>query len=194
MFLSPDEIRAEIEAGNLLIDPFCPELLKPSSYVLRLGDAWRRWEAGTEIISLWSPPNALSTPPLFTMSRIVLRQGEFVLGATLEKIALGPGLVGILSTLSHVARYGVSTNNNSLLVSAGFGMHTPTALTLELSSVNPSPIEIRSGMPICHLAFMRMSTSTDDRLPLTRSIYEGQIAPSSPQLYAEFAAILQVEE
>ena len=41
MILSDRDIRAEIEAGRIVIDPFVPEAVQPSSVDLHLGNRFR---------------------------------------------------------------------------------------------------------------------------------------------------------
>lgn len=193
MFLSADEIRVEIEVGRLVIEPFIPELLKPASYVLRLGDRWRQWSHIKKPISVWTPDaSRLHLQPELYTNEITLQPGIVVLGSTAETIGLPNDLVGIVSTLSHLARFGLSTHLQAFLVSPGFGAHTPTALTLELVSFNPSPLCIKTGMPVCHLAFTRTSSAVS-KLPLGRSIYEGHDSPAPPMLYEEFSSLGQLK-
>jgi len=194
MFLSADQIEGAVRGGALRIEPFDRQLLKPTSYVLRLGDGFRRWDPAAGVVDPWAPD--ASSAALGAIERgpeIVLRPGEFVLAETLETISMPSHLVGLLSTLSHWGRFGLSADNGSWLVSAGYGAGAPTRLTLELVSTNPLPLRLRAGLPVCHLLFARADSAHGESGPLARSVYEGLETPSPPQLFEEFHALVGPE-
>jgi dCTP deaminase len=191
MFLSADEIGSEVDSGHIRIEPFLPALLKPASYVLRLGDEFCKWRQGTEPIIPWSENAAARhLVPEGIKKCYTISMGEFVLGATLERISIPRDLIGLVSTLSHVARFGISIHRDSFWINPGFGAKVPTKLTLEISSHNSSPVKLEAGVPVCHLAFARTLALRQNTLPLRDSIYEGDHAPSGPKLYEEFAEVL----
>lgn len=195
MFLSDSDIVDQVEQGHLVIDPFQPELLKPASYVLRLGRQFLQWRCSKEPIDLWKPNASASfLDPSLSTGDIILKPTVPVLGSTVEKVALPTQLVGFISVLSHLARVGVTINAGAFWVSPGFGKRESTSLTLEIVSFNPSPIRIKAGMPIAHLAFAEASPSLSksDHL-LNTSVYEGLCAPSAPMLYEEFSRVAQLE-
>jgi dCTP deaminase len=187
MFLSAKEIEACVQANRLRIDPFAPELLKPASYVLRLGQRFARWKPTTTPLRPWAEvvdDSALAY--VETAREIELTPGELILANTYERLALSPSVAGILSTLSHLARLGVTVTSGSTWVNPGFGETEPTALTLEISNVNRVPIVLDSGMPVCHLAFAEVSGEVRPRGPLAKSIYDGSKSPSGPRLFEEY--------
>jgi dCTP deaminase len=121
---------------------------------------------------------------------MTLRPGDFMLAATSERIQLPSTLLAFVAALSHMARFGLQVTATSLLVSPGFGSGAPTALTLELSSVNPAPLVLRAGMPVCHVVFCAVTPGDPLDVRLARSVYDGLRQPSPPLLYEEFAATL----
>ena len=186
MFLSASEIQDLVTSGELLIKPFAPENLKPASYVLRLANRWRKWSTSSEPIDLtfateYKTAEILS--PIITSDECILTRSEFFLAATIEQLSLPANLVGVVVPLSHISRWGLSLNLGSLIVSPKFGATTPTSLTLELASHNPSPLKLKVGLPICHLGFVKVKANDKSR-PLDRSIYEGKEAPMGP-LFSE---------
>lgn len=195
MFLSADEIHEEIESGHLVIDPFNPDFLKSASYVLRLGNCYRQWKRKDDPLDLWAKNAAIDrlAPKIYAKS-INLDPGVVLLGSTVEKVGIPNHLVGILSTLSHLARFGVSVNQSALWLSPGFGSINPTPLTLEIVSTNPSPVSIRTGIPVCHLIIARISKRKRSTLRLDKSIYEGREAPEGPFLFEEFYSIIDCDE
>lgn len=188
MLLSGSEIEEEVSRGRIRIEPFASTLVRSASYTLRLADRWIRWKRSQEPIRVWSRDalRGYLDAPEQTPS-IILQPGDFVLGSTMENIQLPDDLAGIVCTLSHLARFGVSTTAGSLLVRPRFGADAPKALTLELHSANPSPLELTRGMPVCHLAFIRTSSSSTEA---SRSVYERNSVPSPPMLYQDMAGVI----
>ena len=187
MFLSAAEISAEVKCGRLVIEPFVPELLKPASYVLRVSDRWRQWRATDGPINIWSgdsPERHLG--PIIQSSEFDIPPLGFTLASTIELVGLPDDLIGVLSTLSHLARFGLCVHLNSCFVSPGFGNRHRTALALEIASVNPSPIRLSYKMPVCHLAFAKTSHVFKSIGTLSKSAYEGTDPLSAPKLYEEF--------
>lgn len=188
MLLSADEIQAAVAAGELSIEPFASSRLKPASYVLRLSNRWRGWNSSNEPVDLAAPVDAdRLLSPIVTADEYVLSNAEFCLAATAEALSLPPHLAGIVAPLSHLARWGLSIGLGSFIVSPGFGATAPTSLTLEITSHNPSPLRLRAGLPICHLALISVTPASAAH-PLERSIYEGRQSPSGPLLAEEWNA------
>lgn len=197
-FLSANEIRDEIEAGRLRIEPFEPNLIKPASIVLRFGDRWRGWRDSEFPINVWSlNAGKDNLEDIETRDSYQLRSSRLIVNTTLEKISLPTNLLGIISTLSHLARFGLSIHLGSFIVNPGFGSDIPTELALELTSFNPAPILIQAGVPACHLAFARITDSdlaTHFDYPLRKSIYEARDALEGPALYEEYSSLLESKE
>jgi deoxycytidine triphosphate deaminase len=98
MILSDRDIRAELSAGRIVIDPFLPDAVQPSSVDLHLGNRFRVFRNNrTAVID-----PRLDQPELTELVEIggdepfILHPGEFVLGATLERVALPDDLVARL--------------------------------------------------------------------------------------------------
>lgn len=98
MLLSDRDLRAEIEAGRLGVEPFDEKLLQPSSIDVRLDRYFRVFvntrythidpaEQQDELTSLVEPEGD---------EPFVLHPGEFVLGSTFEQITLPDDLAGRL--------------------------------------------------------------------------------------------------
>jgi dCTP deaminase len=187
MLLSADEIQTAIDSGELSIEPFAPSQLKPASYVLHLSNRWRNWTPSDEPLDLAASVDGRKClSQVVTSEEYMLSQAGFCLASTAETLSLPPHLVGLVAPLSHVSRWGLCVGLGSFVVSPGFGTATPTSLTLEIASHNPSPIKLAAGVPICHLAFMRVTAIREPR-PLDRSIYEGRESPSGPLLAEEWS-------
>src|SRR3979490_2945657 len=90
MLLSDRDIRAEVAAGRLLLEPWDAELIQPSSIDVRLDRYFRVFNNSQyphidpplqqdELTTLVEPKGA---------EPFVLHPGEFVLGSTLEVVTL----------------------------------------------------------------------------------------------------------
>ena len=189
MFLSGQAIQREVETGRFTIAPFSAACVKPASYVLSLGNRFRRWKSASQPLAMWSPnaaSNYLHEP--FDAQSVTLLPGEFLLSCMAEDISLPADRVGTLSPLSHIARFGLSLHGGADLVSPGYGLHVPSRLTLELTNHNASPLELTAGMPIAHLRISPVhgDASVD---PGRVSIYEGTDPVVVPKLYEEWSRI-----
>lgn len=190
MFLSADEIKVAVEAGQLGIRPFFPELLKPASYVLRLDNEFLEWKRRRGSVRIMSAAASEGWVRSRRRRDVLISRGAFFLGRTLESLAMPHDLVGLISNLSHLSRFGLSVNGGSFWINPGFGSAQPTKLTLELSAVNPNALRLVAGMPVCHVAFTRVSPGRRLPLSLRRSIYEGRDTPAAPMLFEEFNEVL----
>ena len=83
----------------------------------------------------------------------ILHPGEFVLGTTLERVAIPDDLVGRLEGKSSLGRLGLLIHSTAGFVDAGFAGN----LTLELSNVANLPITLYPGMKIGQISLFRMT-------------------------------------
>ena len=153
--LSHGEIGKAIESGEIAIEPFERELIKRNSCLLRLGRRFRRIEAD-EILDVGdqeSLDQAAGEP--FEASEVIVDSTSLVLASSLERVALAPDLVGVLSGISNVARLGVIVHATSAFVNAGFGWGAPTSVTFELAvacqSQGTTPVASSMGPPRAHI-------------------------------------------
>jgi len=191
MWLSANRISQLVKAKTIAIEPFDERLLKPASYVLRLGSeclVWREFGASVRLADYTA--NASDFERVRTED-LRLEPGKFVLASSFEVLRLPLELVGVLSTLSHVARFGLNVLQGSCLVSPGFGRTVPTALTFEIVNSNPNPIQLRPGLPICHLGFQEVRDPGTPNAALSTSAYERHKPPSAPMYSEEFSKFLQ---
>ncbi len=188
--LADTEITAARVAGELKIDPFNGAQLRGASYVLRLSDRFRSWILDDSPVDMWSPgaaESSLNSP--FNAGRLTLHPGEFVLGASIERIGIGYTLAGTISPLSHIARFGLSVTLGADLINPGFGFGAATPLTLELFNHNRRPLVLTAGMPIAHLRLVRLTGDVQKRGQ--RSIYDGADPVVAPKLYEEWQTLLE---
>ena len=186
MILSDRDIRAEIEAGRIVIDPYLPDAVQPSSVDLHVGNRFRVFRNNrTAVID----PRA-EQPELTELVEIsgdepfVLHPGEFVLGATFERVALPNDLVARLEGRSSLGRLGLMIHSTAGYVDPGW----EGTLTLELSNVAHLPIKLYDGMKIGQISFQRLSSAAEVAYGDARigSRYRGQTDPTASRYHADF--------
>jgi len=186
MVLSDHTIREEIEKERILIDPFEPDLIQPSSIDLRVDSSYRVFNNSRyPFIDVREPMEDLTTLVKPEEGEpFILHPGEFVLGQTLERVTLPNDLVARLEGKSSLGRLGLLIHSTAGFVDAGFSGN----LTLELSNVANLPITIYHGMPIGQLSFMRMDRAVDSPYgtELNGSKYQGQAEPTASRYYLNF--------
>ena len=186
MVLSDKTIRAEIDAGRIVIDPFDAGLIQPSSVDVRVDNRFRVFNNSRyPYIDVRQPMEDLTEPVEIEGDEpFILHPGEFVLGQTLERVTLPNDLVARLEGKSSLGRLGLLIHSTAGFVDSGFSGN----LTLELSNVANLPITIYQGMPIGQMSFMRMDAPVERPYGSseTGSKYQGQAEPTPSRFYLNF--------
>ena len=186
MILSDRDIRAEIDAGRIVIDPFVPDAVQPSSVDLHLGNRFRVFRNNrTAVIDpRTNQPELTELVEIGGDEPFILHPGEFVLSQTLERVRLPDDVVARLEGKSSLGRLGLLIHSTAGFVDAGFEGN----LTLELSNVANLPITIYHGMPIGQMSFMRMDAPVEHAYGSeeTGSKYQGQGEPTPSRYYLNF--------
>lgn len=186
--LSHGEILRAIEAGEIVIDPLTPELIKRNSYVLRLGGQFRRIEPDGVIDVRDADSLERNAGKEFEAASVEVNSTSLVLASSFEKIALAPHFVGVLSGITNVARLGTLVHATSAYVNAGYGWGHPGRVVFELATVGSLRVELYRGLPICHLAIFRLEEATTYAKPSART---GQDAPGKSDLMAQFGHLIE---
>ncbi|MDQ4132823.1 MAG: dCTP deaminase [Actinomycetota bacterium] len=188
MILSDKSIREELAAGRIQIEPLDPTAVQPSSVDLHVDRYFRVFRNDTTpFIDPKEAQEDLTELVTVTDGRsFILHPGEFVLGSTLERVALPDDLVARLEGKSSLGRLGLLIHSTAGFVDAGWNGH----LTLELSNVANLPIAIYPGMKIGQVSFLRMTTAADNPYGSSRtgSKYQGQGGPTPSRYYLNFDA------
>jgi len=184
--LSDRDIRAEIEAGRIVIDPYVPEAVQPSSVDLHLDNRFRvfRNSRYPYIDVREEQPELTELVEIGADEPFILHPGEFVLGSTLERVQLPDDVVARLDGKSSLGRLGLLIHSTAGFVDPGWDGN----LTLELSNVANLPITLYDGMKIGQISFQRMSSAVevaygDQRLG---SRYRGQRDPTASLYHRDF--------
>lgn len=186
MLLCRESIEREINEACITIIPFSGIRLRAASYVLSLGSRFRRWRSSDRPILVWSEDASFDhLEESIDAEEFTLMPGEFALASTIEKISISNNRFGIISPLSHVARFGLGVNGGADFINPGFGINQPSYLTLELYNYNSSPLILTSGMLVAHLRIGMLDTSSSTSEHL-KSIYEGADPLTAPRYFEEW--------
>jgi dCTP deaminase len=184
--LSDRTIKAEIEAGRIVVDPFDESMVQPSSVDVRVDRRFRVFHnARRPFIDVREPMEDLTEAVEITGDEpFILHPGEFVLGQTLERVCLPDDIVARLEGKSSLGRLGLLIHSTAGFVDPSWDGN----LTLELSNVANLPVTIYYGMPIGQISFMRMDSPVERPYGSdeARSKYQGQAEPTPSRFYLNF--------
>jgi len=186
VLLSDRDIRAELDEARVVLEPFDPAMIQPSSVDVRLDKYFRLFDNHRyQVID----PSA-EQPDLTHLLQVdgdepfVLHPGEFVLASTFEQVTLPHDVAARLEGKSSLGRLGLLTHSTAGFVDPGFSGH----VTLELSNVATLPILLWPGMKIGQLCFFRLSSPAEHPYGSTTrgSRYQGQRGPTASRSWQGF--------
>ena len=186
MLLSDRDIRAEVAAGRVQLDPFEPGMIQPSSIDVRIDRYFRLFD--NHKYPVIDP--SLDQPDLTRLVEVcadepfVLHPGEFVLGSTFELVTLPDDVAARLEGKSSLGRLGLLTHSTAGFIDPGFSGH----VTLELSNVATLPILLWPGMKIGQMCFFRLSSAAEQPYGsgAAGSRYQGQRGPTASRSHQSF--------
>jgi dCTP deaminase len=186
--LSDRDIRAALESGEVVVRPYDPKDLQPSSVDLHLDRRFRVFHNNRyAFIDVRAPqPDLTELVTVDDEQPFILHPGEFVLGQTLEWVELPVDLVARLEGRSSLGRIGLLIHSTAGYVDPGWKGN----LTLELSNVANLPIALYFGMKIGQITFEKMSSPVDRPYgtPELGSKYQGQSEPTASAYHRDFGA------
>jgi len=178
VLLSDRDIRAEVDAGRLGVEPFDDTLVQPSSVDVRLDRLFRTFENHRypHIDPAEAQDDLTRLVEVADGEPFILHPGEFVLGSTYEVVTLPEDLAGRLEGKSSLGRLGLLTHSTAGFIDPGFSGH----ITLELSNVATLPIKLWPGMKIGQLCLLRMTSAAEHPYgsAVYGSRYQGQRGPT----------------
>ena len=178
MLLSDRDIKAEIESGQIALDPYAPEMVQPASIDIRLDRIFRVFENHRypHIDPAEEQPDLTRLVEPDRGEPFILHPGEFVLGSTFEVITLGDSMAARLEGKSSLGRLGLLTHSTAGFIDPGFSGH----VTLEFSNVATLPIKLWPGMKIGQFCFFRLSSPAENPYGSSGygSRYQGQRGPT----------------
>jgi dCTP deaminase len=186
VLLSDRDIKLELDAGRIGLDPYDPTLIQPSSIDVRLDRFFRLFDnhkypfidPADEQPELTRLVEAKADEPF------ILHPGEFVLGSTYEFVTLPDDVAARLEGKSSLGRLGLLTHSTAGFIDPGFGGH----VTLELSNVATLPIKLWPGMKIGQLCFFKLSSPAEHPYGSSEygSRYQGQRGPTASRSFRGF--------
>jgi dCTP deaminase len=186
MLLSDRDIRTQIEAGRIGLDPLNMELIQPSSMDVRLDRFFRLFD--NHKYPFIDPREQQDDLTRFVEvekdEAFILHPGEFVLGSTFEFVTLPNDIAARLEGKSSLGRLGLLTHSTAGFVDPGFQGH----VTLELSNTATLPIKLWPGMKIGQLCFFQLSSESENPYGSSKygSRYQGQRGPTASRSYLNF--------
>ncbi|MGH2451696.1 MAG: dCTP deaminase [Candidatus Limnocylindria bacterium] len=177
MVLSDRDIRAEIAAGRIVIDPFDQRCVQPASLDIRLDRRFRVFRSTRHpYIDLAKSLDDITELVEVGAEPFILHPGEFALGSTRERIRLPDDVVSRVEGKSSLGRLGLLIHSTAGFIDPAWDGH----ITLELSNVNNIPITLYQGMRIGQLSFFRLTSPAERPYgsPQLGSSYQGQSGPT----------------
>jgi len=184
VLLSDRDIRAELDAARVVLDPYDPAMVQPSSVDVRLDKFFRLFHRYPVIDPAEDQPDLTHLVEVTSGESFVLHPGEFVLGSTYEQVTLPDDVAARLEGKSSLGRLGLLTHSTAGFVDPGFSGH----VTLELSNVATLPILLWPGMKVGQLCFFRLSSAAEHPYGSARygSRYQGQRGPTASRSWQNF--------
>ena len=186
MLLSDRDIKAEIDAGRVQLDPYDAAMVQPSSVDVRLDRYFRVFENHRypHIDPAKEQPDLTRLVEPSGEEPFILHPGEFALASTYEVVTLPDDVAGRLEGKSSLGRLGLLTHSTAGFIDPGFSGH----VTLELSNVATLPIKLWPGMKIGQLCLFRLSSAAEHPYGSEKygSRYQGQRGPTPSKSFLNF--------
>ncbi|MEN9504208.1 MAG: hypothetical protein RI958_134 [Actinomycetota bacterium] len=186
VILSDRSMREQIEAGRIVIEPFDERCIQPSSIDVKIGNLFRVFRNHTSaVIDVKQRQEDLTE--LVTIPEdgvFMLHPGEFVLGSTLERVAVPDDLVARIDGKSSLGRLGLIIHSTAGFIDPGFDGH----ITLELTNIATLPITLYPGMKVGQVSFVQMTTAAEHPYGsgARGSKYQGQRGPTPSRYWENF--------
>ena len=133
MLLSDRDIRAEITAGRVSVEPYEESMIQPSSVDVRLDKFFRVFENHKYSVIDPSIEQSELTREVVADDgeAFILHPGEFVLASTYEIITLPDDIAGRLEGKSSLGRLGLLTHSTAGFIDPGFSRYENRSALLD---------------------------------------------------------------
>lgn len=186
MLISDRDIRAEIDAKRIVLDPYDPSMVQPSSVDVRIDRYFRLFDNHryAHIDPAEEQPELTRLVEVDPDEAFILHPGEFALASTYETVTLPDNVAARLEGKSSLGRLGLLTHSTAGFIDPGFSGH----ITLELSNVATLPIKLWPGMKIGQLCFFQLSSPAEHAYGTGQhgSRYQGQRGPTASRSFQNF--------
>jgi len=159
MFLSDVDIKAALQANEIVIAEFDPQRLQPASYDICLGNDFLLFDKHTMSVIDPKEPSAshMRKITIADDDAFVLHPGEFALAVTRDYFGVGAGYCCQIMGKSSLARLGLIIHTTAGFVDPGNELNA----TLELFNTNSLPVKLYPGMKIAQIAFCKLMTPAE---------------------------------
>lgn len=186
VLLSDRDIRAQVDDGRVVLDPYDVAMIQPSSIDVRLDKFFRLFDNHKYpfIDPATDQPDLTRLVEVEEDEPFILHPGEFVLGSTYEQVTLPDDIAARLEGKSSLGRLGLLTHSTAGFIDPGFTGH----VTLELSNVATLPIKLWPGMKIGQMCFFRLTSPAEKPYGSQAygSRYQGQRGPTASRSFQNF--------
>ncbi|WP_287930612.1 dCTP deaminase [Arthrobacter sp.] len=186
MLISDRDIRAQIDADRIVLDPYEPSMVQPSSVDVRIDRYFRLFDNHryAHIDPAEEQPELTRLVEVDPDEAFILHPGEFALASTYETVTLPDDVAARLEGKSSLGRLGLLTHSTAGFIDPGFSGH----ITLELSNVATLPIKLWPGMKIGQLCFFQLSSPAEHPYGSGQygNRYQGQRGPTASRSHMNF--------
>jgi len=151
LILSDRDILTLIRAGDIVIEPFEPEIVRENGLDLRLGPGYCRFKLVSSILDPRNPGDPKEFYECGESNVIIVYPKEHLLLHTLEYIKLPDYIAGLVNLRSTWARTGIYVPSTA--VDAGF----EGQLTIEVIG-SSFPVKLYAGDRFLHLLLVKLGT------------------------------------
>ncbi|WP_346845019.1 dCTP deaminase [uncultured Rothia sp.] len=186
MLFSDHDIRKELDAGRIVLEPYDESMIQPASVDVRIDRFFRLFDNHkyAHIDPSQEQPDLTHLVEVAPDEPFILHPGEFVLGATYEKVTLPSDIAARLEGKSSLGRLGLLTHSTAGFIDPGFSGH----VTLELSNMATLPIMLWPGSKVGQLCFFKLTSETDNPYGSGAygNRYQGQRGPTASRSFINF--------
>jgi dCTP deaminase len=186
VLISDRDIRAQIDADRIVLDPYEPSMVQPSSVDVRIDRYFRLFDNHryAHIDPAEEQPELTRLVEVDPDEAFILHPGEFALASTYETVTLPDDVAARLEGKSSLGRLGLLTHSTAGFIDPGFSGH----ITLELSNVATLPIKLWPGMKIGQLCFFQLSSPAEHPYGSGQygNRYQGQRGPTASRSHMNF--------
>ena len=188
MILSDADILRRLDEGDLVIEPLAdPEIqVQPASVDLRLGREFLEFQHAN--IPCIHPNSEQEVDEYVDETHVeeggeyILHPGDFVLGTTVERVAIPDDLIAHVEGRSSLGRLAIVVHATAGLCDPGY----EGQITLELSNLGTAPVALTPGMRISQLTFTELKTPAERPYGEERgSKYQGQAGPQASKIQGD---------
>jgi dCTP deaminase len=186
VILSDTTLREQLAAGRIVIEPFDEGCVQPSSIDVKISGLFRVFRNHTaRVIDVKEDMSTLTEMVEIDDDGVfMLHPGEFVLGSTLERVAVPDDMVARIDGKSSLGRLGLIIHSTAGFIDPGFDGH----ITLELTNIATLPITLYPNMKVGQVSFMMMTSAADRPYGkgASGSKYFGQRGPTPSRYFENF--------